>query len=44
MGFLKRVFAQRVEGDKPSPPVAAGAAAVAGGTAAVIVYRLLRSG
>jgi hypothetical protein len=44
MGFLKGVVAKRVSGDKPSPPVAAAAAVVAGAAVAVAVYRLLRAG
>ena len=44
MGLLKRVIGQRLEGGKPSPPVAFGAAAVAAAGAGVLVYRALRSG
>jgi hypothetical protein len=44
MGFLKNVISKRMEGDKPSPPAAAGAAIVAGAIVAVLVYRVLRSG
>jgi hypothetical protein len=44
MGVLKRAFAKRMSGDKPSPPVAAGAAVVAGVAVAVLVYKALRSG
>ena len=44
MGVLKRAFAKRMSGDKPSPPAAAGAAVVAGVVVAVLVYKALRSG
>jgi hypothetical protein len=44
MGVLKRAFAKRMAGEKPSPPAAAGAAIGAGAVIAVTVYRLLRSG
>jgi hypothetical protein len=40
--FLKRVAADRISGSQPSPPRAAGAAAVVGATAAVLTYRMLR--
>jgi hypothetical protein len=44
MGFLKRVIAKRAGGEKPSPPVAAAAAVVAGAVVGVMAYRALRSG
>jgi hypothetical protein len=44
MGFLKRVVASRLEGDKPSVPAAAAAGVVAGVGAGVAVYRMLRAG
>lgn len=40
--FLKKVTADRIAGERPSPPRALGAAIVVGTTAAVIAYRLLR--
>ncbi len=42
MSFLNRVAIDRIGGKRPSPPRAIGAAAVVGGTAAAITYRLLR--
>jgi hypothetical protein len=44
MGFLKNVLAKRMSGQRPSPPVAAGAAIVAGAVVAVVVYKALRAG
>jgi hypothetical protein len=41
-GFLKRVAADRLTGQRPAPPRAAGAAVVVGSAAAAITYRLLR--
>jgi hypothetical protein len=43
MGVLKRAVADRMKGDRPSPARAVLAAAVAGGTAAVITYKALRA-
>jgi hypothetical protein len=40
--FLKKVAADRMTGERPSPPRALGAALAAGAAAAVITYRLLR--
>lgn len=40
--FLKRVTAERIGGDRPSPPRALGAALVVGVAAAAMTYRLLR--
>jgi hypothetical protein len=40
--LLNRAILERVGGNQPSPPRAAGAAIVVGGTAAAITYRLLR--
>jgi|1186.fasta_scaffold08476_2 hypothetical protein len=40
---LKRAAAQRVGGERPSIPVALGAAISAGVAAAVVTYKLLRS-
>jgi hypothetical protein len=44
MSVLKDAINKRAQGDKPSPPAAAGAAAVAGAMVAVMVYRALRTG
>jgi hypothetical protein len=41
-GLLKSALSQRVAGDRPSPARAGLVAAVAGGAAAVITYKLLR--
>lgn len=41
--FMKRVAAQRIGGDRPSPPRALLAASAAGTAAAVLTYRVLRS-
>jgi len=41
--FIKRVAADRAKGKRPSPPRAALAASVAGATAAVLTYRVLRA-
>ena len=41
--LLKGAVLKRVGGDKPSPAHAGLAAAVAGATAAVLTYRVLRS-
>jgi hypothetical protein len=40
--FITRVTADRLAGDQPGAPRAIAAAAVAGGVAAVVTYRLLR--
>ena len=40
--FLGRIAADRVVGDRPSAPRAAGAAAFVGTACAVLTYRLLR--
>jgi hypothetical protein len=42
MGILKRAIADRIGGDRPSPPRAVLVAAVAGTAAAALTYRLLR--
>jgi hypothetical protein len=42
-GFLQRVVAERITGDRPSPARALGAALAAGAAAAVVTYRVLRS-
>jgi hypothetical protein len=41
--LVKRVAAQRIGGDRPSPPRAALAASAAGAAAAIVTYRVLRS-
>jgi hypothetical protein len=41
-GILKRAFADRLKGDRPSPLRAIGASAVAGVAAATITYKVLR--
>lgn len=41
-GFVQKVAADRLSGERPSPPRALAAAVVAGATVAVITYRLLR--
>jgi hypothetical protein len=41
-GFLKKVAADRIAGDRPAPPRAFAAAVVAGSAVAAITYRLLR--
>jgi hypothetical protein len=41
-GFLKRVAADRMTGQRPAPPRALAAAAVVGSAVAAITYRLLR--
>jgi hypothetical protein len=41
-GFLKRVTADRLSGDRPGAPRALGAAAVVGTVGAVVTYKLLR--
>jgi hypothetical protein len=43
VGVLKSAIAKRVGGDRPSPFHAALAATVAGGAAAVLTYRAIRS-
>ena len=40
--FLKRIAADRIGGERPGAPRALGAAVLAGTSAAVITYRLLR--
>lgn len=40
--FLKKVAADRMTGESPSPPRALAAAIVAGLTVSVVTYRLLR--
>jgi hypothetical protein len=42
MGILKRAIADRIKGDRPSPPRAFAAATAAGLAAAVVTYRVLR--
>jgi len=42
-GLLKGAVAKRMGGEKPSPPHAALAAAVAGVAVAVVAYRVMRS-
>jgi hypothetical protein len=42
IGLLKKAVLDRITGKRPSPPRAAGAAAVVGGAAGVLTYRLLR--
>ena len=41
-GFVKRVAAERIAGNRPSPARAVAAAAAVGAAAAAITYRLLR--
>jgi hypothetical protein len=41
-GFIKRVTADRLGGERPAPPRALGAAAIVGTATAVITYKLLR--
>jgi hypothetical protein len=41
-GILKRAFADRLKGDRPSAFRAVGAAAVAGVVAATVTYKVLR--
>jgi len=41
-GFIKRVAAQRISGDQPSPFRAAFAAGAIGAATAGVAYRLLR--
>lgn len=41
-GFIRRVAADRLGGDRPAAPRALGAAAAVGTLGAVITYRLLR--
>ena len=41
-GFVKRAFADRIGGKRPSPVRAIAAAAAAGAAAAGITYRVLR--
>jgi hypothetical protein len=43
MGFLKKVVAGKLGGDRPSVPAAAAAGVVAGVGAGVAVYKVLRS-
>ena len=43
MGLIKKAFAKRLSGDRPSPVGAAVAAAVTGIAVAVITYKTLRS-
>jgi len=42
-GFVKRVAAQRMGGDRPSAPRALLAASATGAAAAVLTYRVLRA-
>jgi hypothetical protein len=42
-GAVKNAFAKRLQGDRPSVLQATLAAVVAGGAAAVLTYRLMRS-
>jgi hypothetical protein len=41
-GILKRAFGDRLQGDRPSPFRAFGAAVVAGAVAATVTYKVLR--
>jgi hypothetical protein len=41
-GFVTRVLADRVGGQRPAPPRAIGAAVLVGTTAGALTYRLLR--
>jgi hypothetical protein len=43
VAFLKRTFAKRLSGDRPSPVSAAVTSAVVGAAAAVLTYKTLRS-
>ena len=43
MGILKKAVTDRLKGDRPSPPRAFVAAAVAGLVVAVITYKALRA-
>ena len=43
MGLIKRTFAKRLSGDKPSPVSSAVASVVVGVAVAVITYKTLRS-
>ena len=43
MGLIKKAFARRLSGDRPSPVGAAVAAAVTGVVVAVVTYKTLRS-
>ncbi|HYI79616.1 MAG TPA: hypothetical protein VEW67_02000 [Thermoleophilaceae bacterium] len=41
-GFLQKVAADRMTGERPAPPRALAAAVVAGSAVAAVTYRLLR--
>jgi hypothetical protein len=42
-GLVKSAFAKRIQGDRPSPPMAVLVAAATGVAAAVLTYRVMRS-
>jgi 1,4-dihydroxy-2-naphthoate octaprenyltransferase len=43
VGLIKKTFARRLSGDRPSPVGAAVASVVVGAAAAVLTYKTLRS-